>query len=205
MVNWIMTCVTSTKFSICLNGTVHGYFRGGGGLRQGDSISAYLFTLVIEAFNLIMSKNIEESKEYQFHFGCKELKLSHMCFADDLLALCKESVEYVKCLGVPLLAKRLRVGDYRVLIDRLFKRFLWNSGDSAQGKAIVAWNNVCKPKKQGGLGLKDMKNWNEVLLVRQLWKILEDTNSLWAKWVNVVKLKGKYIWTVEADKQDSWG
>nr|XP_043629873.1 uncharacterized protein LOC122601171 [Erigeron canadensis] len=201
-----------------------------------------------------MAKNIEESTEFGYHFGCKELKLSHMCFANDLLVLCKGNMESVrvvkksldeffavsglipnlgkstiffgtikekdkqelinilplKCgklpvkyFGVPLLAKKLGVKDCKVLVDKasvymlpasvikeieqLFKRFLWNASDSIKGKAKVAWKNVCKPKDQGGLGLKDLKKWNE------------------ANWVNTVRLKGKSIWSVDVDKGDSWG
>ncbi|GKF29577.1 RNA-directed DNA polymerase, eukaryota, reverse transcriptase zinc-binding domain protein, partial [Tanacetum coccineum] len=37
MVKWVMTCVTTTSFSICVNGEVCGYFKGGRGLRQGGS------------------------------------------------------------------------------------------------------------------------------------------------------------------------
>ncbi|GJR91899.1 RNA-directed DNA polymerase, eukaryota, reverse transcriptase zinc-binding domain protein [Tanacetum coccineum] len=181
------------------------YFNGGKGLRQGDPISPYPFTLVIKVFNLIMCKNIKESTEYGYHFGCKDLKLSYLCFIDDLLVLCKgnkgflevikkslEEFSHVsginpnlgksiiffgsikerdkqdlleilpfKCgklpvryLGVPLLAIRLGVQDCKVLtdkasvyllpntvitdLDKLFKRFLWNSSDSSQGKAMVA-------------------------------------------------------------------
>ncbi|GJV53521.1 RNA-directed DNA polymerase, eukaryota, reverse transcriptase zinc-binding domain protein [Tanacetum coccineum] len=221
MVKWIMQCITSSKFSICLNGGIHGYFRGGRGLRQGDPISPYLFTLVMEVFNLIMIKNIAENKDFGYHFGCKELKLSHICFADDFLVLCKgnkESLQVIKqsleefakvygldanlrksviffgsikdevkrellqilpfkCgklpvryLGAPLLAKRLSVQDCKVLLDKLywayvyllpntiikdidkmFKMFLWNSGESARGKARIAWKMVCRPKEEGGL------------------------------------------------------
>ena len=53
----------------------------------------------MEVFNLLMIKNVEESDEFGYHFGCKELKLTHMCFADDLLVLCKGnkgSIEVVK-------------------------------------------------------------------------------------------------------------
>nr|XP_043620341.1 uncharacterized protein LOC122592208 [Erigeron canadensis] len=90
-------------------------------------------------------------------------------------------------------------------LEKLLKGFLWNRGDSTVGKAKVAWKNVCKPKEQGGLDIKDMRKWNDVLLVRQFWKIIENGNSLWAKWVNVVKLKSMSIWEIEADKYDSWG
>ncbi|GJZ46414.1 RNA-directed DNA polymerase, eukaryota, reverse transcriptase zinc-binding domain protein [Tanacetum coccineum] len=44
MVKWIMACITSSAFSICLNGEVHGFFKGGRGQSQGDPISPYLFT-----------------------------------------------------------------------------------------------------------------------------------------------------------------
>lgn len=265
MVNWIMTCTTSTSFSICINGEVCGFFKGGRGLRQGDPISPYLFTLVMEVFNMIMMKNIGEAQKYKYHYGCKEMKLTHLCFADDLLVLCngdKESLAVVKktlddfssvsglfpnmskstnffgsiseslkkellevipfkCgslpmkyLGVPLLAKQLGVNDCKILIDnvegrincwknkclsyagriqliasvlstmqqywasvymlpitvikeleKIFKRFLWNSGKSANGKARVAWKLVCRPKDQGGLGIKPLRQWNEVLLI----------------------------------------
>ncbi|GJV14338.1 RNA-directed DNA polymerase, eukaryota, reverse transcriptase zinc-binding domain protein [Tanacetum coccineum] len=265
MVDWIMTCVKSTTFTICLNGELNGFFKGGRGLRQGDPISPYLFTLVMEVFSLIMEKNIEESKVFGYHFGCKELKLSHMCFADDLLVLCKgnrESIKVVKksleefsnvsglvpnlgksiiffgsiserdkldllqvmpfkCgklpvryLEVPLLAKNPRMYWASVYLlpttvindlEKLFKRFLWNAGDSVKGKARVSWKVVCKPKDQGGLGIKSLKQWNEVLMIRQFWKIIEDKNSLWAKWVNRVKLKNKSIWEVKVEKCDSWG
>ncbi|GKA14485.1 RNA-directed DNA polymerase, eukaryota, reverse transcriptase zinc-binding domain protein [Tanacetum coccineum] len=66
-------------------------------------------------------------------------------------------------------------------LDQLFKRFLWNAGNSAKGKARVAWHLVCRPKEQGGLGIKPIKKWNEVLIINQLKKLIEKKDSLWVK------------------------
>ncbi|GJR12750.1 RNA-directed DNA polymerase, eukaryota, reverse transcriptase zinc-binding domain protein [Tanacetum coccineum] len=60
-----------------------------------DPISPYFFTLVMEVFSLLLAKNIQKSRKFKFHYGCKELKLSNMCFADDLLVLCNGDIESV--------------------------------------------------------------------------------------------------------------
>ncbi|GKB50964.1 RNA-directed DNA polymerase, eukaryota, reverse transcriptase zinc-binding domain protein [Tanacetum coccineum] len=99
MVNWIMTCITSTKFSINVNGERVGYFKGDRGLRQGDPYILLIFsTLVMEVLNLLIQKNIEESKGFKYHFGCKNLKITHLCFADDLLVFCHGDVVSVKVM-----------------------------------------------------------------------------------------------------------
>nr|GEV65702.1 probable LRR receptor-like serine/threonine-protein kinase At1g34110 [Tanacetum cinerariifolium] len=62
--------------------------KGGRGLRQGDPISPYLFTLIMKVFSLILQREIKKEPMFQYHFGCKSLNLSHVCFADDLLVMC---------------------------------------------------------------------------------------------------------------------
>nr|GEZ95577.1 hypothetical protein [Tanacetum cinerariifolium] len=90
-------------------------------------------------------------------------------------------------------------------LEKLFRRFLWNSRDSAKGKAKVTWSSVCKPKDQGGLGIKPLHKWNEVLLISQLSKLIDRKESLWVKWVNTRKLKNLRIWEVDHSVNDSWG
>ncbi|CAN1141840.1 hypothetical protein LINPERPRIM_LOCUS25697, partial [Linum perenne] len=44
------------------------------------------------------------------------------------------------------------------------------------------------PKSTRGLGCRDLRHFNLVLLARQRWKIVSEPDSLWAK-----ILKGKYF------------
>ncbi|GJU76434.1 RNA-directed DNA polymerase, eukaryota, reverse transcriptase zinc-binding domain protein [Tanacetum coccineum] len=94
----IMKCVTSTSFSIAVNGESCGFFRGGRGLRQGDPMSPYLFILVMEILNLLMLRKVESNRSFQYHFGCNQLKITHICFADDLLMFCHGDADSVRII-----------------------------------------------------------------------------------------------------------
>ncbi|GJU57981.1 hypothetical protein Tco_1235747 [Tanacetum coccineum] len=86
-------------------------------------------------------------------------------------------------------------------INKLLKWFLWNQWD----KAKVAWKNICRPKSKGGLGLKDLGVWNKAMIVKHLWHIITNKETLWVKWINTVKLKSRSIWTANEETNDSWG
>ncbi|GKD24680.1 hypothetical protein Tco_1230894 [Tanacetum coccineum] len=62
MIGWIMTCISTPKFTICVNGERFRYFRGGKGLRQGGPISSYIFTVVMEMLNLVVKDEIGKEK-----------------------------------------------------------------------------------------------------------------------------------------------
>ncbi|GKB64644.1 putative reverse transcriptase domain, reverse transcriptase zinc-binding domain protein, partial [Tanacetum coccineum] len=84
MVEWIMTCVFTTSYSVCVNGDLHGWFKGKRGLRQGDPLSPYLFTLVMEILTLILQRKVYGSVVFQYNHLCEKQKIINLCFVDDL-------------------------------------------------------------------------------------------------------------------------
>ncbi|GJY36083.1 NIN-like protein [Tanacetum coccineum] len=60
-------------------------------------------------------------------------------------------------------------------------------------------------EEQGGLGIKNLQVWNEVLLVKQLWNVISKKNTLWVKWVNTEILRDKSVWVVDASANSSVG
>lgn len=81
---WIMECVTTTSFSLAINGGTLGLFRGARGLRQGDPLSPYLFGICVEIFGRQIQQSTVRSG-FSFHPQCAHLRLAHLAYADDLL------------------------------------------------------------------------------------------------------------------------
>ncbi|GJZ80021.1 putative RNA-directed DNA polymerase, eukaryota, reverse transcriptase zinc-binding domain protein [Tanacetum coccineum] len=305
MIAWIMECITTTSFSICINGSLHGHFLGKRGLRQGDPLSPYLFTLIMEVLTLMLQRRVRNSDLFTYHRYCSKMELINLCFADDLLlfahgdvnsarvimdtldefklasgltpSLPKSTAYFcnvlnhtkisilhvlpfeegrlpVKYLGVPLVSSRLifqdckeliekvqnRVNDWKnkslsaagrlqlirsvlssmhiywasmfilpscVLndIEQLMRGFLWCQGRLKKGRAKVSWDLVCRPRNEGGLGIRKLDLFNKALMAVHLWNLISLKDSLWVKWIHTYKLKNQSFWDIPIRGNMTWG
>ncbi|KAK2435146.1 putative mitochondrial protein [Trifolium repens] len=67
-------------------------------------------------------------------------------------------------------------------------KFWW--GNSPDNRKIhwVNWKQICKNKKQGGLGFRSIRDFNEALLAKQAWQCITKPDTLLSK-----VLKAKYF------------
>ncbi|XP_074313788.1 uncharacterized protein LOC141648981 [Silene latifolia] len=64
------------------------------------------------------------------------------------------------------------------MIDGLCRKFLWHGNEMKDNPALVAWENICKPERKGGLGLKYLYWWNIVAVAKYTWWIARKTDHL---------------------------
>lgn len=297
----ISQCITTTRFSISVNGELCGYFKGAKGLRQGDPLSPYLFVIALEVFSQMLNSKFRAG-DIGYHPKTAELEVTHLAFADDLmiffdgeknsldnivdtmelfatwsgLRMNKEKTELyvgglnqaettdltslgftlgsmpVRYLGLPLMHRKLRISEYRPLlvkisghftawssrklsyagraelvksviygtinfwtsafvlpkgclqqIQSLCSRFLWTGKVTDCGVAKIAWSTVCLPKKEGGLGFRNLEIWNKTLCLKLLWMLYIPNPSLWASWIKKYRIGDESLWSLDANKAGS--
>ncbi|KAJ9536675.1 LOW QUALITY PROTEIN: hypothetical protein OSB04_un000148 [Centaurea solstitialis] len=110
LVSWIREMVSTTTYSVIVNGESWGHFPGKRGIRQGDPLSPYLFTLIMEGFAMIFKQCIEEASQFKHHPGCSDIALTHLCFADDLFVFTGGDVASVEVLKKALFLFEKRSG-----------------------------------------------------------------------------------------------
>ena len=93
---WIKWCLSTTSFSLLVNGTPSGFFQSSRGLRQGDPFSPYLFVIAMEVLNCLLKRAACDGflSVYQVQGrGRKGVEVSHLLFADDTLIFCEAREE----------------------------------------------------------------------------------------------------------------
>lgn len=94
---WVMECISTPSFSIAINGSTHGFFKGKRGIRQGDPLSPFLFVICLEYLSRSM-KAATNNTEFNYHPKCGPLKITHLAFADDLMLFARGDTTSVRIM-----------------------------------------------------------------------------------------------------------
>ncbi|XP_071683220.1 uncharacterized protein [Lolium perenne] len=60
-------------------------------------------------------------------------------------------------------------------------KFFWEGADPKRKYHLVNWPAVCRPKEVGGLGLLNTTKMNLALLLKWIWRLYQDVDTIWAR------------------------
>ncbi|RVX07515.1 putative mitochondrial protein [Vitis vinifera] len=114
---WMRGCLSSVSYAILVNGNAKGWVKASRGLRQGDPLSPFLFTIVADVLSRMLLKAEERSLLEGFRVGRNRCRVSHLQFADDTILFASSSEEELQTLKSLLLALLLdcKASDWPIL------------------------------------------------------------------------------------------
>lgn len=75
-------------------------------------------------------------------------------------------------------------------IQSILMRFWWDAKPEVRKMTWVSWNKMTLPRNAGGLGFREIEQFNDALLAKLTWRILKFPHSLLAQ-----ILTGKYCYS----------
>ncbi|GKE35216.1 RNA-directed DNA polymerase, eukaryota, reverse transcriptase zinc-binding domain protein [Tanacetum coccineum] len=144
---WIKAGLMSARTSILVNGSPTSEFSLRRGLRQGDTLSPFLF--IMEGLHMDLNKNLAANMFHGVTIGSSGIHLSHLFYADDVIIL---SELHVRCepgsfpfpyLGLPIGLNMSRILNWQVLVDHFKARMSgWKANLLSTGGRLTLIKSV---------------------------------------------------------------
>ena len=83
-------------------------------------------------------------------------------------------------------------------ITSIIRAFWWQGVQKEQQKKPIhyrSWNSICKPKKEGGLGIRKLELVNKGILINTAWRLVHDPDSIIAKIIKAKYFPYASLWT----------
>lgn len=88
-------------------------------------------------------------------------------------------------------------------IDKICRNFLWVHSEDTRKIRTVSWSEVCKPRDEGGGGLRKARHFNMAFLMKLGWQLLNNDNKLWVRAIKDKYIKGGNLLNVKIGNNGS--
>lgn len=89
-------------------------------------------------------------------------------------------------------------------IERLCSAFLLPGSPNTHHKEKVAWQELCLPTSEGGLGIQKLWETSKVFALGLVWKLFSVSGFLWLAWAHIELMKKGSFWDVKETNKGSW-
>jgi hypothetical protein len=73
-------------------------------------------------------------------------------------------------------------------LSQIIRNFWWGDDTDSRKTHWIGWDKMTQPKSHGGMGFRDLRIFNQALLAKQAWRLIDNPGSLCAR-----LLKAKYF------------
>ena len=95
----VMCCVSTTSFSVWINGKVYENITLSRSIHQGDPLSPYLFLICAKGFTSLLTKAEFEGRLYGLLVYRSALSITNLLFTDDSLIFCQANKDEVQVVS----------------------------------------------------------------------------------------------------------
>lgn len=137
-----MRCVRTVSYSFILNGDPRGFVKPSRGLRQGDTISPYLFIICAEVLSCLIKAAENQDRLHGIRICNRAPSISHLFFADDSFIFFKATITECDVLKDIFYSYELASGQ-KINFDKSNISFSHNVPlDQQESLALIL--NVCR-------------------------------------------------------------
>ncbi|XP_042972916.1 uncharacterized protein LOC122304711 [Carya illinoinensis] len=178
----IMECITTVSYSILINEKIGASFQPEHGIRQGDPLSPYLFILCAEGLSALITQAEHKGEIKGVAAARGGMRVGHLFFADDSVLFCRATIEeWQKLQGLLQVYERA----FGQCLNQEKTTVFFSSNTSIDKKQEIV--NAIGVSADNNYG-RDLKSFNKAMLAKQVWRVLNNPNSLVAQ-----LLKQKYF------------
>ncbi|XP_014618090.1 uncharacterized protein [Glycine max] len=205
-IGWVMKVITTVNYRFNINGELSNVLEAKRGIRQGDPISPLLgdeksIEMILKAFSFFSKSTGLQINPAKCKVFCGGLNYDNIQVVKNITGF-EEGTLPVRYLGVPLSCKKLNVHHYLPLVEKIVGRIRHCA--EVKRKSPVAWKQVCKPARCGGLNLINLELWNLTAMLKCLWNICSKDDNLWVKWIHAYFLKGNNVMSATVKSNSTW-